>query len=82
MKAHLSNGSEPARREMGVEVAEEEGRLEEEHHRGPNGSAAAEPGKDPLGDHRLDLKDEPGTEDHGRGEGDIEGARTTSCPGG
>ena len=59
---------EIAREETSVEITREQGDLIEDQAGGPDGRRAAEPGKDDLGDERLEREEEEGAEEHGGAE--------------
>src|SRR3954451_22284562 len=58
MQPRLLTGAKPRAGEVGVGVAGEKERLEEQQADGPNRGRTAEPRQDRLGDHGLDLEEE------------------------
>jgi hypothetical protein len=64
----LPPGPEPARQCVGVGVARQQQRLEEQHAGDPDGGAPSQTGEDHLGHHRLDQEEEGGPEQDGEGE--------------
>jgi hypothetical protein len=53
--------------EMRIQIAEEQEQLEEEHAGGPHGGTSPKPRQDHFAHHRLDLEQQEGADEYGRG---------------
>ncbi len=66
MQRDLDLKGEPARQPVGIEITEQQERLEEQHAGGPHRGRAAHRRQKPLGHHRLNLKQEEGAQENRR----------------
>ena len=79
MQGDLPAGRQAAGEQMRVQVAGKQRGLEKEHRGRPDRSAAAKPGEDPLGDHWLDLEQQPGARKGRGGQQQVERVASTEA---
>ena len=68
MKFCLCGRGQAFGKEVGIEIACQEQKLEDKHVGGPNGGGTSEPREDVFADDELHLKEEKGAEKDGGGE--------------
>lgn len=64
----LAADAEPSRRKMGVQISEQQCRLEKQDTGIPDRRAAAQPWQGKLGEHRLNEEQQTGADEDGRSE--------------
>ena len=66
MQRDLDPKREPPCQPVGIEIAQQQERLEEQHAGGPDRGRAAHRREQPFGNHRLNLKQEEGAQENRR----------------